>query len=83
LRDANLIVLTGNPQNIVLVDYDWGGKHGEALFPTRLLHDELTAGKELESLEITMEHDNRVLKETFQNLRLTSSLRGEVGDVAR
>jgi hypothetical protein len=72
LRDANLFVRAGKPEMIMLVDYDWGGKHGEASFPTRLLHEELTGGEELKSLEITKEHDIRVLRTTFLNLRLSS-----------
>jgi hypothetical protein len=72
LRDANLFVRAGKPETIILIDYDWGGKHGEVSFPTRLLHEELTGGEKLKSRKITKEHDIRVLTTTFHNLRLSS-----------
>jgi RIO1 family len=71
LRDVNLIVQRGEPERIILVDYDWGGKHGVVSFPSRHLHEDLTEGEgELKSLEITKDHDLRVLKDTIAKLRL-------------
>jgi len=71
LRDANLIVRRGEPERIILVDYDWGGKHGAVSFPSRHLHEDLTEGEgELVRLEITKEYDLRVLKDTIAKLRL-------------
>jgi tRNA A-37 threonylcarbamoyl transferase component Bud32 len=80
LRDANLIVRRGEPERIILVDYDWGGKHGNVSLPSRHLHREITEG-ELESLVITKEHDHRVLRATIAKLRLPLLLGGEVDEV--
>jgi len=68
LRDANLFVQIGKPEMIMLANYDWGGKQGEASFPTQLLHEELIGGEKLKSREIMKEHDIWVLRTTFQNL---------------
>jgi hypothetical protein len=82
LRDANLIVRRGEPERIILVDYDWGGKHGDVSFPSRHLHEDLTEGEgELESLEITKEHDRRVLKDTIAKLRLPLLIGGGVDEM--
>jgi RIO1 family len=82
LRDVNLIVRRGEPERIIIVDYDWGGKHGDVSFPSRHLHEDLTGGEgELESLEITKEHDRRVLKDTIAKLRLPLLI-GDVMDVS-
>jgi hypothetical protein len=80
LRYANLIVRRGEPERIILVDYDWGGKHGNVSFPSRHLHKEITEG-ELESLVITKEHDHRVLRATIAKLRLPLLLGGEVDEL--
>lgn len=34
LRDVNLIIPAGKPGRIMLIDYDWGGKHGDVSFST-------------------------------------------------
>ena len=70
LRDANLILRKGEPARIILVDYDWGGKVGDVMFPARLLHEDLT-WTDLKSLEITKDHDRRVLRTTFAKLKLS------------
>ena len=80
LRDANLIVRRGEPERIILVDYDWGGKHGDVSFPSRHLHEDLAEG-ELESLEITKVHDHRVLRFTIANLRLPILLGDEADEM--
>jgi hypothetical protein len=83
LRDANLIVRRGEPERIILVDYDWGGKHGYVSFPSRHLHEDLTEGEgELERLEITKEHDLRVLKDTIAKLRRLIGGGADVMDVS-
>lgn len=69
LRGVNLTIRPRKPETIMLVDYDWGGKHGDVSFPTRLLHKDLTGGRDLRSCEITKEHDIRVLRTTLQRLR--------------
>jgi tRNA A-37 threonylcarbamoyl transferase component Bud32 len=81
LRDVNLIVPRGEPERIILVDYDWGGKHGDVSFPSRHLHEDLTMMRELESLEITKEHDRRVLRNTIGKLRLPLLIGGEADEV--
>jgi len=80
LRDVNLIVPRGEPERIILVDYDWGGKHGDVSFPSRHLHKDLMMG-ELESLEITKEHDRRVLRTTIGKLRLPLLIGVEADEV--
>jgi hypothetical protein len=77
LRDTNLIVRDGKPETIMLLDYDWGGRHGNVLFPTRLLHEELKGRVEVKSREITKEHDSHVSKMTLHKLRLSFALPGE------
>jgi tRNA A-37 threonylcarbamoyl transferase component Bud32 len=81
LRDVNLIVPRGEPERIILVDYDWGGKHGDVSFPSRHLYEDLTTMRELESLEITKEHDRRVLRNTIGKLRLPLLIGGEADEV--
>jgi len=69
LRRANTIFREGDAGRIILIDFDWGGEAGTALFPTRLLNSELTGESELTSLVITKEHDNRVLGNALDKLK--------------
>jgi hypothetical protein len=57
LSNSNFIVPAKEPERIMLVNFDWGGEHGKVSFPTRLLHKELTGGKEMGCLAITKEHN--------------------------
>ena len=66
LRDANMIVCNKNPEQVMLVDFDWGGRDGEVYYPTACVHEELetSAG----DLRITKEHDDLVLRRTLKKL---------------
>jgi len=86
LRDANFTISKNNPEQIKLFDFDWGGRVGEASFPTKLLNEELTGGKKLTSLKITKEHDNRVLLNTlddFMKLRWCTVPESEPGPMLK
>lgn len=69
LRTTNIIVPANDPENIMLVDFDWGGEAGKASFPTWSINEELFVGDRLESLVITKEHDVRVLNAALEYLR--------------
>ncbi len=69
LRTANFIVPVNNPENIMLVDFDWGGEAGRVSFPTWSINEDLIDGDRLESLVITKEHDVRVLNAALERLK--------------
>ncbi len=54
--------------SVILLDFDWGGKEGEACYPTWRLNDELLAGRVSEDLRITKDDDRRVLANTLNKL---------------
>jgi serine/threonine protein kinase len=59
LRPPNFIV---NDGRLFLIDFDWGGKEGEATFPRKRLHPILRDGRR--DTRITKEHDKRVIEFT-------------------
>jgi len=65
LRGPN-IVCEGT--SVMLLDFDWGGRLGEACYPTWKLNDELLAGRVDEDLRITKDDDRRVLSNTLNQL---------------
>ena len=65
LRDPN-IVCSG--QQVILLDFDWGGKDGEATYPTALLCKELMEGRTSNGLKIRKEDDKRILTNTLNTL---------------
>jgi len=69
LRANNIIVPAHDPENIMLIDFDWGGEAGKVSFPTWSINEELIDGDRLESLVITKEHDVRVLTAALEHLR--------------
>jgi len=69
LRTNNIIVPANDPENIMLIDFDWGGEAGRVSFPTWSINEELFVGDRLESLVITKEHDVRVLNAALDYLR--------------
>jgi len=71
LRDANIICKN---DSVMLIDFDWGGKEGEASYPTSNLNDELLRGRVSGDLGITKEDDRRVLKNTLARLMATHGL---------
>jgi hypothetical protein len=77
LRDANLIC---KGESVMLVDFDWGGRVGEAFYPTLELNTELLDGRTSDSFDITKDDEVRVLKKTMVKLgdlvqsRITTSV---------
>ena len=68
LRLANFIFTEQSPHKMLLVDFDWGGKEGDAFFPPGKLSKELQVPDDLLDRPITKEHDNKVLERTFEQL---------------
>ncbi|KAH9167048.1 hypothetical protein EDB89DRAFT_2127435 [Lactarius sanguifluus] len=65
LQDDNIIC---RGDSVILVDFDWGGKVGEASYPTLALNPELLDGRESDGLIITMDDDVRVLRKTLDKM---------------
>ncbi|KAH8990741.1 hypothetical protein EDB92DRAFT_1862947 [Lactarius akahatsu] len=65
LRDENIIC---RGDSVILVDFDWDGKVGEASYPTSALNPELLDGRKSDGLMITMDDDVRVLKKTLDKM---------------
>ena len=58
-------------RDVVLLDYDWGGKEGEASFPIGALNPDLTVGwHDRASLKITKKDDDEVLSQTLAEIRV-------------
>jgi serine/threonine protein kinase len=55
--------------NLFLIDFDWGGKEGEAFYPTAKLNEELLEGRTSVDLKITRSDDDRVLHKTLDKLK--------------
>lgn len=71
LRLENFIFTESSPRKMMLVDFDWGGKVGEARFPRGALPEELwPQGKKPQRLDelIAEEDDDRVLAKVFEQL---------------
>ncbi|KAF8129803.1 hypothetical protein EV363DRAFT_1417512 [Boletus edulis] len=66
LRPPNIFCVD---DRIMLLDFDWGGKVGEARYPHARLHPQLTTGRDMSNLEITKDDDNRVLRNTLKFLQ--------------
>ena len=71
LRDANMIVGNTNPEQIMLVDFNWSGKDGEVQYPAQCMHKELDmSGGDLGDLRIMKDHDDHVLGHTLKKLAM-------------
>ncbi|KAF8433686.1 hypothetical protein L210DRAFT_3649505 [Boletus edulis BED1] len=66
LRPPNIMVVK---DEVMLLDFDWGGKVGEARYPPVRLHPQLEEGRSMSSVDITKEDDDRVLKGTINYIR--------------
>ena len=66
LRDANMTVCNKNPEQVMLVDFDWGGEAGKVYYPTACVHEELKT--DAGDFCITKEHDDLVLRRTLKKL---------------
>ncbi|KAI9507458.1 hypothetical protein F5148DRAFT_1014958 [Russula earlei] len=72
LREANFILpyrKVDGPGRMMLTDFDWGGKIGQIFYPTWLLNEQLTEGRQSEGLMITVEDDIRILRAALRRLR--------------
>ena len=69
LREPNILC---NGDKVMLIDFDWGGKEGEAIYPFMQLTPELTNGRHDTSLKISKADDLRVLQNTFSMLKRLS-----------
>ena len=65
LRDANIIC---KGEKVMLIDFDWGGKVGEAFYPTLDLNPELLEGRTSDGFGITKDDDVCVLAMTLGKL---------------
>lgn len=83
LRFANFIFTKSDkPRRMLLVDFDWGGKVGEAVFPQAELIDELGVSSDrLRDRKITKGHDRRCLSKVLEWLdrRIPAGPVGEAG----
>ncbi|KAH9024778.1 hypothetical protein EDB84DRAFT_1506265 [Lactarius hengduanensis] len=66
LRESNILC---EGENVVLIDFDWGGRVGEAAYPFVRLTSELRNGRDSTDLKITKDDDRRVLHNTLEQLR--------------
>ncbi|KAH9059336.1 hypothetical protein EDB87DRAFT_1577674 [Lactarius vividus] len=66
LRESNILC---DGENVMLIDFDWGGRVGEAVYPFVRLTSELRNGRDSTDLKITKDDDRRVLHNTFEQLR--------------
>jgi len=65
LRVPNIVC---NDQGVLIIDFDWGGKLGEASYPNSQLNPQLTIGRHSTDLKITKDDDIRVLNKTLEYL---------------
>ncbi|KAH9047773.1 hypothetical protein EDB84DRAFT_1460146 [Lactarius hengduanensis] len=70
LRDANIIC---KGDSLMLIDFDWGGRVGEASYPTLELNPELLEDRTSDDLRITKDGDVRVLTKTLGKLLRSNS----------
>ena len=63
LRDTNIIV--EKDERVLLIDFDWGGKDGETVYPRWDLNSELQDGRTHNDLRIRKEDDERILAYAF------------------
>jgi RIO1 family len=66
LREPNMLC---DGEKVILVDFDWGGKVGEAYYPTARLCPELMDGRHSTDPKITKDDDRRVLENTLKELK--------------
>ncbi|KAI9460095.1 hypothetical protein F5148DRAFT_272422 [Russula earlei] len=71
LREPNMLY---DGERMILLDFDWGGKVGDAMYPTGLLTNELTDGRaeDADSM-ISKDDDRRVLLNTINTIKSRKS----------
>ena len=65
LREPNIIC---NGETVMLIDFDWGGRVGDARYPSGRLSAELTDGRTSTSPSISKDDDRRVLQNTLKRI---------------
>ena len=75
LRLANFVIAKDEDRRrIFLIDFDWGGKEGEVVFPYELLIEELgIQNHRLRDRKIAKEHDLGCPERVLEALHLTPS----------
>ena len=75
LHLANFVITKDEDRRrIFLIDFDWGGKEGEVVFPYELLIEELgIQNHRLRDRKITKEHDLGCLERVLEALCFTPS----------
>ena len=63
LRDMNIII--EDDERVLLVDFDWGGRDGDTVYPRWYLNSELKDGRTHNDLKIRKEDDERILAYAF------------------
>src|SRR5712672_331390 len=71
LRESNILC---DGKDLVVLDFDWGGKVGEVYYPNAPLCSELTDGRTRTDLMITQDDDNRVLQYTINKLKINKKI---------
>ncbi|TFK18037.1 hypothetical protein FA15DRAFT_731608 [Coprinopsis marcescibilis] len=66
LRNVNILCAD---EQFWLIDFDWGGKDGEVVYPTSNLNPELMAGRIIGDLKIRREDDIRILRNTLDRFK--------------
>lgn len=66
LREPNILC---DGEEVMLIDFDWGGEVGKACYPHARLCRDLMKGREGTSPQITKEDDTRVLQNTLEGLK--------------
>jgi len=65
LREPNIIC---NGETVMLIDFDWGGRVGDARYPSGRLSAELTDGRTSTNPSISKDDDRRVLRNTLKSI---------------
>ena len=81
LQDTNIIC---DDDRFFLIDFDWGGKLGDACYPVKFyeLNPELVQGRSSNNMLITAEDDDRVLETTMNKVENHLLISGiECGDI--
>ena len=71
LREPNILCIE---DQVMLIDFDWGGKVGEAYYPSANLCSDLTDGRGEAGSKITNADDIRVLGNTLKKLKEEAGL---------
>jgi serine/threonine protein kinase len=71
LREPNILC---SGKTVMLIDFDWGGKVGDACYPPACLAPELTEGRTGIDQFISKDDDRRVLGNTIEELKIKACM---------